>query len=55
MFAFNGVFGCVTQLLRNEGPAALFAGAAWRVAFLAPNMALFIPLYDVLKGYATAP
>lgn len=55
MFAFNGVFGCVTQLLKNEGAAALFAGATGRMAFLAPNMALFIPLYDVLKGYATAP
>lgn len=54
MFAFNGVFGCFTQLIKHEGPASLFAGATGRMAYLAPNMALFIPLYDVLKGYATA-
>ena len=48
------VTGCVVQLLKNEGPAALFAGASGRMAYLAPNMALFVPMYDVLKTYATA-
>ena len=54
LFAFKGAMGCVVQLLKNEGPAALFAGASGRMAYLAPNMALFVPMYDVLKTYATA-
>ena len=41
---------CCKKLLKEEGPRALFAGASGRMAYLAPNMALFLPLYDFLKA-----
>ena len=54
LFAFKGPLDCAVQLLKNEGPMALFSGASGRMAYLVPNMALFIPLYDLLKSTANA-
>ena len=54
LFAFKGPLGCLMQLLKNEGPKALFSGASGRIAYLVPNMALFLPLYDLLKSATNA-
>lgn len=50
LFEFRGPVDCTRQLLRKEGPKALFSGATARIAFMVPNMAVFIPLYEFLKS-----
>jgi len=53
VFDFKGPVDCVTKLVQREGPRALFSGATARVAYLVPNMAVFIPLYELLKRLAS--
>lgn len=53
LFDFKGPVDCVRRLVEREGPRALFSGASGRVAQLVPNMALFIPLYELLKRLAS--
>uniref|UniRef100_A0A7S2HHE8 Mitochondrial carrier protein n=1 Tax=Alexandrium andersonii TaxID=327968 RepID=A0A7S2HHE8_9DINO len=53
LFAFDGPIDCVRQLVRKEGFAALFSGAMGRMCYLAPNMAIFVPLYEQLKRLAS--
>mmetsp|Transcript_113361 Transcript_113361/g.293452 ORF Transcript_113361/g.293452 Transcript_113361/m.293452 type:complete len:301 (-) Transcript_113361:77-979(-) len=50
LFEFTGPVDCSLQLIRREGPTALFSGAVARMAYLVPNMAVFIPLYELLKS-----
>eukprot|EP00747_Dinoflagellata_sp_TGD_P093954 gnl/TRDRNA2_/TRDRNA2_165934_c0_seq3.p2 gnl/TRDRNA2_/TRDRNA2_165934_c0~~gnl/TRDRNA2_/TRDRNA2_165934_c0_seq3.p2 ORF type:complete len:140 (+),score=21.26 gnl/TRDRNA2_/TRDRNA2_165934_c0_seq3:58-477(+) len=52
LFAFRGSFDCARQLFANEGLRGFFAGSVGRVMGLAPNMAVFIPLYELLKELA---
>jgi hypothetical protein len=49
LFAFNGPMDCAKQLVQKEGIKGMFAGATGRIMYLAPNMAVFIPLYELLK------
>lgn len=52
LFAFGGAFDCAKQLVMKEGVQGMFAGACGRMWYLAPNMAVFIPLYELLKKMA---
>ena len=49
VFSYKGPIDCLKQLLRHEGPSALFAGLVGRIMYVAPNFALFLPTYDLLK------
>eukprot|EP00746_Dinoflagellata_sp_MGD_P151191 gnl/MRDRNA2_/MRDRNA2_82848_c0_seq2.p1 gnl/MRDRNA2_/MRDRNA2_82848_c0~~gnl/MRDRNA2_/MRDRNA2_82848_c0_seq2.p1 ORF type:complete len:297 (+),score=62.58 gnl/MRDRNA2_/MRDRNA2_82848_c0_seq2:101-991(+) len=49
IFAFSGPLDCAKQLIAKEGIKGMFAGATGRMMCLAPNMAVFIPLYEFLK------
>lgn len=49
LFDFKGPLDCAIKLARNEGVKGLFAGATGRVMYLVPNMAVFIPLYELMK------
>eukprot|EP00419_Tripos_fusus_P047519 CAMPEP_0172814576 /NCGR_PEP_ID=MMETSP1075-20121228/11304_1 /TAXON_ID=2916 /ORGANISM="Ceratium fusus, Strain PA161109" /LENGTH=297 /DNA_ID=CAMNT_0013654377 /DNA_START=40 /DNA_END=930 /DNA_ORIENTATION=+ len=50
LFDFEGPLDCAVKLVRREGPRALFSGAVGRMMYLAPNMAIFIPVYEKLKS-----
>mmetsp|Transcript_33620 Transcript_33620/g.106743 ORF Transcript_33620/g.106743 Transcript_33620/m.106743 type:complete len:289 (-) Transcript_33620:99-965(-) len=52
LFDFVGPLDCVRQLVRCEGPTALFSGSVGRMLYLVPNMAIFLPLYEYLKRVA---
>eukprot|EP00931_Biecheleriopsis_adriatica_P104570 TRINITY_DN79232_c0_g1_i1.p1 TRINITY_DN79232_c0_g1~~TRINITY_DN79232_c0_g1_i1.p1 ORF type:complete len:297 (-),score=29.87 TRINITY_DN79232_c0_g1_i1:42-932(-) len=49
LFDFKGPVDCALKLARVEGVRGLFAGATGRVLYLVPNMAVFIPLYELMK------
>lgn len=49
VFSYAGPLDCLKQLIRNEGASALFAGLVGRIMYVAPNFALFLPTYDLLK------
>lgn len=54
LFAFSGPLDCAKQLIMKEGVKGMFAGAVGRMAYLAPNMAAFIPTYELLKRMVNA-
>ena len=49
LFAYAGPLDCAAQIVRKEGALALFAGASGRILYLAPKLAMMLPMYDVLK------
>jgi hypothetical protein len=49
VFAYSGPADCLKQLLRSEGPRALFAGIGGRFLYTGPAFAIFFPTYDLLK------
>ena len=51
IFSYAGPIDCLKQLLRTEGPGALFAGAMGRFMYLGPGFAIWLPTYDLLKRF----
>jgi hypothetical protein len=49
IFGYKGPIDCVTKLLREEGPKALFSGLTGRFLYAGPGFAIFLPTYDLLK------
>jgi len=46
---YSGFMDCARQMIRANGVASLFQGAAARVAWLVPFTAIYLPVYEIMK------
>mmetsp|Transcript_6630 Transcript_6630/g.10944 ORF Transcript_6630/g.10944 Transcript_6630/m.10944 type:complete len:405 (+) Transcript_6630:50-1264(+) len=54
LYGNDGFAACFATTLHDHGWAALFAGAAARVAWLVPFSAIYLPLFDAMKRQLAA-